>query len=333
MASFNNWSRRDFGKLVAVGVAGTIMSPIRTWAQDYPSKPVEMLVGWPPGGVSDTCARLFANHAGTNFGSVVIENKPGATGSIAARHVARAKPDGYTLLFAANPEICINQFITGDTSFDPAADLTPVAPVYTTTHALVVPYDSVHGTLAELLDAARAAPDTIRFASNGTGAPSHLAGEALATEAGVKMRHIPFAGGAPAVTAVMGGHVECCIISISTARPGIDGKSLRVLAVTSQERVLQLPNTPTVREVLGIEKFDFPVFAGIFAPAGISRDRLDAIHAVAEKAMKSQDVVTLFKKNDLNHPIMTPDEYSEFIRDQIALSGSLIRKLGLAKEL
>ncbi|MCO5066850.1 MAG: tripartite tricarboxylate transporter substrate binding protein [Rhizobiaceae bacterium] len=331
MTLSTKFTRREFAKIAGISALTSLAGVRAGLAASYPSKAIALLVGYAPGGVTDLAARLLADRLGQSLGETVVENKPGATGSIAAQYVAKSNPDGHTLLLGNNPEISINQFLSADTGFNPETDLLPIAPVYTTTHAVVVPANSPYSSLMELVDAAKASPGKIRFGSTGNGTPSHLAGQALAIKVGVDMVHIPYKGGGPALTAVMGGHIECCVSSLPSAKPHIDSGVIRIVAVTSTERIQRVADVPTVKEVLGIDAFDFPLFAGVFGPAALPVDLAQLIHTKVADALNAPELKAKFEEQNIGLMNLDMAAFAQYIKEQTAVSKAVLSEIGLAK--
>jgi tripartite-type tricarboxylate transporter receptor subunit TctC len=235
-------------------------------AQTYPDRPVRIIVPFPPGGGTDIIARLVARRLTDAFGqSVVVENRPGAGGTVGADAAAKSPPNGYTLLvvsasYAVNPSLY-------KMPFDSLADLVPVSLIASVPFVLVSPPAFSANSVNELVTLARAEPGKINFASSGNGSAPHLVGELFAMQTGTKLVHVPFKGGAPALTEVMGGRVEMYFSTISLAQPSLTAGKLKALAVTSKQRSSLLPRVPTLEES-GIPGFDLVDWFGLLAPRG-----------------------------------------------------------------
>jgi tripartite-type tricarboxylate transporter receptor subunit TctC len=235
-------------------------------AQTYPDRPLRIIVPFPPGGGTDILARLVARRLTEALGqAVVVENRPGAGGTVGADAAAKSPPNGYTLLmvsasYAVNPSLY-------KLTFDPLADLVPVSLVAWVPFVLVSPPALSANSVNELVALARAEPGKINFASSGNGSAPHLVGELFAMKTGTRLVHVPFKGGAPALTEVMGGRVEMYFSTISLALPSLNGGKLKALAVTSKQRSSLLPRVPTFEEA-GIAGIDLVDWFGLLAPRG-----------------------------------------------------------------
>lgn len=240
-------------------------------AQTYPTRPVQVIVPSSPGGISDTAARLVGERLTRIWGgNVVIDNRPGGGSSIGTGAASRATPDGYTLLVATYGEVALSPVVHPNLSYDPARDLHPLVIATYNPILVVADGDATYRTLADLMDAARKHPGTIPWASAGLGTWNHLAGEWLQLETGIKLIHTPFRGGAPAATAVAGGHVPVGLLSTSSVLPYLQSGQIRVLAVTSRSRTRFDVSWPTVAELTGAG-VDAVNWVAFFAPKGLDR--------------------------------------------------------------
>lgn len=233
----------------------------------FPAKPITIVVGFPPGGVNDRLAREIGDHLSTKLKQpVVIETRPGANGEIAANFVARAKPDGYTLLFSSNGALAVSPSLKSSLPYDPLKDLAPIAVVGENPMVLAVSAKSKYQSLGDLLAAARAKPGALTFASAGTGNPTQLAAELMKFMANVDILHVPYKGGGPALVALEGGYVDFFYGGISNILPPVQSERLRALAITSLARSPQLPDVPTVSES-ELKGYEATLWYGIMAPA------------------------------------------------------------------
>lgn len=306
-------------------------APGAAWAQPakYPTNNVRILVGYSPGGTADVMARLIAENLQTALGeNVIVENRPGASGNIAAQQVSRATADGHTLLFGNTAEMAINKYLMTDMGFDPDTDLTPVALIFSITHAITVPVKSPYKTLMDLVEDARRTPGKVRFASAGTGTPGHLAGEALARKTKTSMVHVPYKGGSQALTDVIGGHVDCYYAGLTAAMPHVRAGTIRILAVTSLKRVSAAPEIPTVVEQ-GVPDFDFPLWGGLFAPARTSPDVIGALNREVNKAFDRPNVRAQIAAQFSEIAQLSPDQFGAFVKSQSAKYRDIIKEIGL----
>lgn len=251
------------------GIAAAMMLPSAgANAQDYPSRPIKWVVGYPPGGGSDVLARLVAATMEKSLGqSILVENVPGAATNIAAGQVAKAEPDGYTLLSAAVETLVFNAVLYKKLQFDPATAFRPVGLAARFHLLLTVKPDSAAQTAKDLLDRARAEPGAISYGSPGIGSPHHIAMERLLKETDATMTHAPYRGMAPTITGLLNGEVETAVVDFAAGRGPIQEGKLRPLAVASAKRLDALPDVPTVQEALGLNGFEAYSWQGLVVPA------------------------------------------------------------------
>jgi tripartite-type tricarboxylate transporter receptor subunit TctC len=237
--------------------------------QSFPSKTVRIVVGFPPGGAADTVGRTLAKGLQGVWGqAVVVENLPGAAGSLAAERVVRAAPDGTTLYFTAEGPLAVLPFLRDKLPYDPLTDLTPLAMTTVIPNILVVGANSRHKTFKELVAAAKAAPGALNYASSGKGESHMMAMEFMMAATGTRFNEIPYKGGAPALLAVTTGEVQAAWVAVSTALPFLKSGQLIALAVSTRERVPQVPDIPSVAE-LGYPGSDFSFWMGLLGPANM----------------------------------------------------------------
>ncbi|MGE8317768.1 MAG: Bug family tripartite tricarboxylate transporter substrate binding protein [Comamonas sp.] len=242
-------------------------------AQAQGGAPMRLLVGYSAGGPVDQAARLLSVALGKELNqSVIVENKPGANATLAGNEVSRAKADGLTLWFAASPTITITPNVMRKMQFDPAKDLTPVAPILSYYNVLVVNNDEPYKTTQELVNYAKAHPGKLAYASAGVGGSNHLGALLFAKRAGIEMNHVPYKGNAPAMTDVIGGQINMMLDIISTASTYINSGKVRAIAVTSPKRNASLPNVPTFAEskIDGLQGFDVGGWYGVYGPKGMA---------------------------------------------------------------
>ena len=252
-------------KLLIASICIFTISPVI--AQNYPNKPIKLIVPFPPGGPTDIVARPLGQMLGEGLKqSVVIENKGGAGGSVAADFVAKSAPDGYTIMVGTVGTHAINGSLYRQLPYDMTKDFTPIALVASAPVVIAVPANSNIKTLADLVKEAKAKPDTIAFGTAGNGTPGHLTGALFETAAKIKLKHIPYKGSAPAVTDLIGGQIPLMFDPIQSVLPHIQSGKLIALAVTSKTRSPLLPNIPTVAES-GYPNFESTAWWAVFAPA------------------------------------------------------------------
>ena len=259
----------------------------------WPTRPITLVVPFPPGGTTDLLARLVAREAGNRLGqSMVVENRPGAGGGIGAATVARAQPDGYTLVMGTLGTQVTNQFIYAQMPYDSSKDFAPVTLVANSPNVLLVSPKLGISTVTELLAKARQSPGALNFASTSLGGSPHLSGELFNSMAKVDIRHVPYKGSAPAMTDLLGGQVQMMIDNLPSAMGQIKAGTVRALAVTTPERVPLLPNVPTVAEA-GLPGYEVNAWFGLLAPTGTPTAVTDRIYsavadALAEPGVRSQ---------------------------------------------
>jgi len=260
---------------------GAVGFGTNAFAQDYPQRPVSLIVGYAPGGPVDTSARTFAKYLGDKLGqTIVVENKSGASGIIAAEYVAKAAPDGYTLYFTASPTMTMSPLVQRSTRFDPRTAFTPVGLVNNYTNVLLVGNDFPAKNVGELIEYAKKNPEAVTFGSAGIGASNHLSAELMKRTTGVPMMHVPYRGNSPAMLDVMSGKISFMFDISSTAKVFVDGGKARALAVTSRERNAGLPDVPTMIEA-GVPDFDVTGWYAVVAPKALP----DAIQQTLLKAV------------------------------------------------
>lgn len=304
--------------LAALGALGASHLLPAFGQQDFPSKPIKLLVPFSAGGSPDLLARLIAAQAGKQMGQgVVVENRLGANGIVAAEAVARAAPDGYTLLVTTGSQ-AINPSIYKSLPYDTLADFAPVslfsvAPALT----LVVAPDSPIKTFKEFLELARRPDGNVSFGSPGTGNTLHLAGELLNVMAGTRMLHVPYKGAAPALNAVMGKEVTACFLSTTAATMAVRAGQVRPLAVTSAKRIAGFPDVPTMAES-GVPDMDYNGgWVGVFAPGKTPAPIVEKLSAEINRAMQEPQVKEKMLSWDSPPASYAPDEFGRFFRQEM----------------
>ena len=263
------------------------------------SGPVRLIVGYSAGGPVDQGARLFAMSLGKELGTtVVVENKPGANATMAGSEVVRAKTDGLTLWFAASPTITISPNVMSKMAFDPANDLTPVAPILSYYNVLVVNNNEPFKNAQELVTYAKANPQKLNYGSAGVGASNHLGSLLFAKRSGVEMSHIPYKGNAPAMTDVIGGQLNMMMDIISTASTYINSGKVRAVAVTSPQRNASLPDVPTFAEsgIEGLKGFDVGGWYGVYGPKGMAPELVTQLNKSINAALAQPELRKRFKE-------------------------------------
>jgi tripartite-type tricarboxylate transporter receptor subunit TctC len=282
-------------------------------AASYPDKPVHLIVPFPPGGGADNLARLIMPKVAQALGQpIVIENKAGAGGNVGAELVARAAPDGYTLLYGTNGTHAINASLYKNLNFDPAKDFIPVSRMTEIAAMLIVNPKVPVTSTAELIRYARANPGKLNFASAGNGTTSHLAGELFKTQAGIDIVHIPYRGGALAMTDLIGGQVEMMIEVMPNASPQVSAGRVRGLAVSTAKRFPGAPDVPTIAES-GLPGFEASAWDGIFVPAGTPWAIVQRLNIAIRRALEDPDLVAALLARGAQPVPGTSESFSRFI--------------------
>ncbi len=313
--------------LAAVAAAGLASLAPAAFAQPaYPERPVRLVVPYPAGGGADGLARMIANKIEARLGQpVVVDNKPGANTMLASAEVARAKPDGYTLLYVAS-SFTINPSLY-KVPYDTANAFAPVGMVAEVPLIIIRNHKVPYNTVQELVAAAKAKPGRIPYASYGQGSPAHLGGELLESVAGIEMMHVPYKGSAPALNDLLGGQVNVSFSSIEPALQLIATNKVHPIAVMTKKRIHALPNVPTVAEVY--PGFEAIGWNGIVAPAGTPAPIVAKLNAAINEAVNSPDVQQKYAKQGVEADPMTPEAFAKLIKDEIAKWGDVVRKAGV----
>lgn len=297
-------------------------------AQAYPTRPVRLVVGFPPGGPTDIIGRLVAKElSGFLKEQVVVDNRAGAGGNIAAEHVARAAPDGYTLLLTHPATHAIAPALYTKLPYDALRDFDPVSQLVTVPNLLVVHPGLGAKSVSELVELARAKPGEINFASGGSGTSGHLSGELFKTLAKVDMVHVPFKGGGPAIAELVAGRVQVMIDNMQSLLPHVRAGRLRALAVTPTVRVATVPELPTIAEA-GVPGFEVTSWFGIVVPAGTPRPVVERLHAEAVKTVQVPELVAKLRDLGATPAGTSPAEFGAFIRSEQAKWAPVVKASG-----
>jgi tripartite-type tricarboxylate transporter receptor subunit TctC len=301
-------------------------------AQDFPRKPIHLVVPFPPGGGNDTVARAIAQQVGPELGQpLVIDNRPGAGGSVGAELAAKAPADGYTLFLAGVGSHAVNPNLHSRLPYDPVRDFTPITLIASAPSVLVVNPGVPARSVAELTAYARANPGKLNYASNGNGSAAQLAAAMYEWMAGVRMVHVPYKGIAPAMTDLLGGEVQVMFGTIVALVPHIQAGKLRALAVTSRKRSTLLTEVPTLAES-GLPDYEAGSWYGILAPANTPRDIVARLHFVVVKALKQPDVARRLAAEGAEVVGSTPEEFGAHIQSEIARVARVVRAAGIRIE-
>lgn len=301
-------------------------------AQDYPRKPIRLIVPFPPGGATDIIAREVSQKiASTKGWSIVIENKAGAGGGLGVDAAVKSPADGYTLLIGQTSNLAINPALYAKLPYDPLKDLTPIASIAAAPMVIVVPASSPYKTLSELLKAAKAAPGTISFASSGNGSLGHLTGQMLQTTGNIQLRHIPYKGASQALIDVMGGTVDSYFTSVPSVRQTIRNGKLRAIAVTSSRRAVDLPDAPTMNEA-GFGNFEASAWFGLLAPAGTPENITKLLSNALNEVLSQPELRARLAAEGATVTGGNAQQFTETIRSDMARWGQLVRSAGARVE-
>ena len=298
------------------------------FAQSYPAKTIKIIVPYPPGGTSDILARALGPGITAALGqSVIVENKPGATGNVGADFVAKSPPDGYTLLLADIGSLAISPSVFSSLPFDPVKDFAPVVMVAYSPHLLAV-HPSVSAKDArDLIAAAKAKPNSLNFAVSGIGGANHLAGVDFAQRAGIKWTYIPYKGGSQAITDVIGGQAQVLFNGMLATYPYVKDGKLKVLAISSAKRFAAAPDIPTVAEQ-GMPGFETGSWQGIVAPAGTPPEVVNKLHATVMAILNTPEMKDRLDKAGAEVRAQSPAEFGAFIRDEKARWAKVVKESG-----
>jgi tripartite-type tricarboxylate transporter receptor subunit TctC len=309
-----------------IGLAAQLLLPGPSSAADYPSRPIKLLVGAAAGGTTDTMARTIAEPLSNLFGKpVLVEDRPGAGGNIAAEAVARSAPDGYTLLVSFTSHT-INATLYPTLPFDPVADFTPIAMISTVPSLLVgnpkIPAES----LKELIALAKAKPGALTMAIGGIGSSLHLAGDRFKMMADVNIVNVPYKGTAPALADVLGGQVDLMFISLVTGSAQVQAGKLRAYGVTSAARQKSFPDLPAIGEV--VPGFESQAWFGVFGPAKLPDEIIDKLNRAVVDALKDTRMREQLLREGASPAALTPAEFAAFVREDIERWAPVVRSSG-----
>lgn len=302
-------------------------------AQAYPTKPIRLILGFPPGGASDAGVRIFSPKLSQLLGQqIVIDNRPGANTNIANELVARAQPDGHTLLWGFSNGFVVNPSLYDKLQFDPIRDFAPIMLMAQYQFILVVHRSVPASSLNELIAFIKSSKaGHVQYASTGIGSPNHLAAEMLKSKTGLDITHVPYKGGGPATVAVISGEIKMLFASIPSVLGHIKAGNLRALAVTAPTRAPETPDVPTMQD-LGFPGFDVRAWNGVFAPAGTPRAVISRLHRDLSTVVAMPDVQEGFRREGMKSAINTPEEFTARIKSETAVWAKLIKAAGIKGE-
>jgi tripartite-type tricarboxylate transporter receptor subunit TctC len=323
-------------KFLATAFAAALL-PFAVAAQtapgaDWPTKPVSMVVPYPPGGVNDAVARVYADKLSTELGKTfIVDNRAGAATTVASNYVAKAAPDGYTI-YAGGTSLIINPTLTGNVQYDPHKSFELVSLMSFTPFILHVNADFPVKNMAELVAYVKANPGKFNIASSGVGATNHMAAELLKARAGLNITHVPYKGGAQAGQDVAGGNAQMMFSASLEAKPFLDSKKTRAIAISSLKRSPAFPDIPTVEEAAGLPEFQAIFWQGMVVPAGTPKAIVDKLQKAIAKVAADPEVVERFKIQGVEIRSSTPEEFKAFYLKEEKIWTTLIKKQNIKPE-
>jgi len=320
-----NTSRRLWS--AALVVAGSMSVPV-AFGQPYPNRPMRMIIPWPAGGPADALIRPITTRLHEAWGQpVIIDNRPGANGSLGFAVAAKAPADGHTMIQAHLSPVALNPVLQRERAYDPVRDFEPVTMLAASTSVLTVRAELPIKSVQELIAYARANPGTLTYGSIGTGSTTHLAGEMLRMLSGIGILHVPYKGAAPVMTELLGGHISMAVIGISAVMPHIQTGKLRGLAVSRSRRSALMPNLPAVHETL--PGFEVSSWYGLMVPAGTPKDIVQRLYAEVTRIMKVPEVTEQLLRLGMEPEPMTPDAFAAKIREEMARYAKVVKAAGM----
>jgi len=315
-----------------VGIAALAASFAPAQAQNYPTRPITLVIPFAPGGSTTIVGRGIAEKMSELLGEkIVIDNRPGAGGTVGTRAVAKGEPDGYTLLLGYTGTLAIGPSLYKNVGYDPRKDFAPVGMIGNAPNSLVVNPDFPAKTLAELIAYAKANPGKLNFGSAGAGTASHITGEYFARAAGITLVHIPYKGTGPALTDLLGGHIPMAFAPIPASHSNVAAGKLRALAVTSPGRSGLLPDVPTIAES-GFPGFDASLYYGLAAPAGTPRAVIDKLNKALREALASDEVKRQLGNDGTDITPGSPEDYAALIDRDEKKWAQLVKASGVEPE-
>ena len=314
--------------------AATAAALPTAWANEpaWPTRPLRIVVSGGPGSVTDIRARWLAERLTPALGQpAMVENRPGAGGTIGTEHAARSAPDGYTLLLIHQGTMAVNPHLYSRLGYDPLADFAPITRFGYGSLVLTVHPSVPAASVAELIQLAKAKPGTLSYGSPGVGTPPHLASELFKRAAGIDAIHVPYKGGGALATDLLGGQITWSMDGVTAQLPHVRSGRLRALAVSGAQRVAALPEVPTIAEA-GLPGFEYAGWTGIAAPAATPKPVVARLHAEITKAMASAEGRDWFASIGAEPGAMTPEEFAAFIRAEYAKWGKVVREAGIKGE-
>ena len=320
------------GKTLCVGALVALACIVGAQAQDYPSRPIKLVVPFGPGGPTDVAARLVSQIAQSELGAtIVVENRPGAGGATGSKSVANAEPDGYTLLVGTSATLAVVPALIKNPGYDPVKSFAAVAKVADSTTVMIVPANFPANSIKEFVAYAKANPGKLSYASAGAGNQTQLVAELLKAKAGIEATHIPYKSGAEMVTAVLSEQVQLTFPDISILIPLIRERKVKALAVTSARRHPQLPDVPTLAES-GFPDFAITFWSGVVAPAGTPAGIVNKLNAALDKGLRSQEIQDKLAAIGSQTAPGSPQDFASFIASETVKWRAIAKTAGISPE-
>ena len=312
--------------LLCIPVVMTMLLPVAVQAQVYPSKPVRVIIAWPPGGANDIAGRIVAQKLTENLGQqFVVDNRGGASGIVGADVVAKSPADGYTLLVHSAAHVS-NPHLYSKIPYDTLKDFIGISPLGRQVGMLVVHPSLPVKTVKELIDLSRKQPNAITYASSGAGSFVHLAMAQLNSMTGTRMIHVPYKGGGPAAVAIASGEVQAMTATVGSVIPHVSSKRLRPVAVTSEDRIPQFPQVPAIAET--VKGYEFTAWVGMLAPANTPKAIVDRLNAEVQKTLKDKGVAERLTSQTLDPMFMSPEQFAARLKSDYDKYAKVIKDSG-----
>lgn len=318
-------------KAAALAAVAAVFTPLFAAAQNYPSRPINLIVGFPPGGSTDAAMRILQDPMSQTLGQqIIIDNRSGAGGTVGAAAVANAKPDGYTLLYTVNAALTMNMYMQKNFPFDSKNAFAPVGVASDVVLMLAVNSKLPVHTVQELIDYARKNPGKLSYGSSGVGSGHHICGELLKQKTGIDMVHVPYRGGAPAVQDLVAGNIQVAFGTLPALLPHVANGSIRLIASGEKGRLADFPDLPAVNEIVpGVYNIGW---SGLLAPAGTPKPIVDKLNAAMNDALKRPDVKEKMKIQGLVPISDTPEQFASLISNEVDYWGKVIPSIGIQAE-
>lgn len=318
-------------KLVATSVLALSNVFSAAHAQEYPARPINLVITFAPGSGADTIGRILADGLSKEIGtSVIVENHAGAGGAVGAAYAARAKADGYTLMLGATP-MTVAPHLQASVTYDAVKDFVPIIKVAQLPLMLIASKNAPFNSFESLIEYARDHPGELTYATSGKGSPSHLSVELLRQAANIDVRDVPYSSGGQAMTDTLAGQVSFYFPAVTAALAQVNGGSAQALVIGAAERSAKAPDVPTIREVLGVEGLEVITWYGLFAPAGTPQDVVEKIYKAASTVMRKQEFVDRIEQTGAEVVIAGPDEFFKEVEADDDRYAKLVHQLNLAQ--